>query len=103
VTSLAVTSLAADQSGSTTYRVKIHVQTSGTGPVTVTLSVAGSSVASSPGTVGAQIISIPLSGQTSYDTEKILDDHLYCPAPYLGVKVSAPGAASTYKEATSAC
>jgi hypothetical protein len=103
VTALSVTSLAPDQSGSTTYVLNLHVKTSGTGPVTVTLTVAGSSASNTPGSVGAQTITVPLSGQTSYDTVKFLDDHLYCPAPYLGVKATAPGGPTAYKDTTSAC
>jgi hypothetical protein len=103
VTSLAVSKPTPDQSGSTTYGIHIIVRTTGTGPVTVTVTVAGSSVSGSPGTVGATTFTVSLSGHTSYDVPKLLDDHPFCPAPYLGVQASAPGAAPVYADATSGC
>ncbi len=100
---MSVTSLAADQSGSFSYTVHVRVQTTGTGPVTVVLTVAGSSTLNTPGSVGTQVFTVPLRGQTSYDVSQKLDDHTFCPAPYLGVRVTASGAPETYRDASSSC
>ena len=103
VSSLTVASLAPDQTGSYTFVAHVTVRTTGTGPVTITLTFAGSSGLGTPGSVGAQSFPVTLSGKTFYDVTKSVDAHDMCPAPYLGVNASAAGASPAYGDTTSAC
>ncbi|GAA1952576.1 hypothetical protein [Catenulispora subtropica] len=103
VSSLSVGSLAPDQAGSYTYTAHVHVVTRGTGPVTVTVTFAGSQSGESPGSIGAQSDPFTLSGKTSYDLTPSFDVHGMCPSPYIDVVVTASGASSAVSFASSPC
>ena len=104
VSSLSVSSLTPDQTGSYNYTAHVHVTTNGTGSVTVTVTFAGTASQNSPGSIGAQSQSFTLSGKTSYDIAPQLDVHGMCPSsPYIDAVASASGAGSSAAYASSPC
>jgi len=103
IKSLTIAKFVPDSKGSYKYVAHVNVVTEGKKPVTVTVSIAGTLVLTSPGVVGTQTQSYPLSGDTSYEVEAEFDVHSVCPAPYIDVVASAPGAGSTVQYTSSPC
>ena len=74
--------------------------------MTVTVTFAGTSSSSSPGSTGAQSQSFTLSGKTSYDITPNSDVHGMCDrrvSPYIDAVASASGADSSVAYASSPC
>lgn len=84
---------------------EIRLSTSGTGPVHVTVTWAGSDSATAAGTVGAVVEDQHLlAGATAYYFARYEDGTQFCPAAYLGVTVTDDGGSLTaYSSAKSAC
>ena len=103
VSSLSVSSLSPDQTGSFNYTAHLHVTPNWTGTVTVTVTFAGSQSGNSPGSTGAQSQTFTLSGRTSYDLSPQTDVHGMCPSSYIDAVASASGAGSSVAYASSPC
>lgn len=87
-----------------TATAKIHVATSNTDPVYVTITWAGSRTHAA-GDVGTRTIQHHLlAGAGGYDLTEYAGGKLYCPATFLGITViDDAGQATAYSSAKSAC
>jgi len=80
----------------------VHVTTSGTGPVTVTVTIAGSATNGRPGSDHAHSTTRTLSGSTSYDFTASASGFDYCADYYVGA-LAAGGGRSAYSDQVTGC